>query len=73
MGCAPDHRPTSVLRIGTIYGGSDAYRELPFDACHQHITNAPIEVTHPSGCATKTLTANAHVEVTGDLIIDVGT
>jgi len=35
MGCAPDHRPSSVLRIGTIYGGSDAYCELPFDACHQ--------------------------------------
>ena len=35
MGCAPDHRSSSVLRIGTIYGGPDAYRELSFEECHQ--------------------------------------
>ena len=35
MGCAPDHRSSSVLRIGTIYGGSDASRELSSEACHQ--------------------------------------
>ena len=32
-------------------------------------TDAPMEVTHPSGCATKTLTANADVEVIGGLTI----
>jgi hypothetical protein len=33
------------------------------------ITNAPMEVTHPSGCAAKTLTANADVEVIGKLTV----
>ena len=32
-------------------------------------TDAPMEVTHPSGCATKTLTANADVEVIGGLTV----
>lgn len=53
-----------------IRRGQDGNLTMQYSTGAAFITNAPVEVTHPSGCATKTLTANAHVEVTGDLMIE---